>query len=137
MYLDRMRSVGETWIVIICLFEFLTTPAAAQELNGGPNRILEYTVYEEQPSGLLIGDVRQDSNITRRYREEEALLLRFSFRQSTTAATSKLFSIDEIQGLIRTTQVLDRDVLCPLSLTCDLILDVAVRPLQYFQILKV
>lgn len=132
-----MPSVGQTWIVMICLFEVLTTSASAAELNSNPNRILEYTIYEEQPAGMVIGDIRQDSNITRRYREEEALLLRFSFRQSTTAATSRLFSIDEIQGVIRTTQVIDRDVLCPFSLTCDLVLDVAVKPLQYFQILKV
>ena len=49
------------------------------------------------------------------------------------------FVIDARRGLVRTDGVVDRDSLmaCKDKASCEVTLDVAVRPAQYFQIIKV
>lgn len=123
------------WLLfLITLNEVFSQSAEAETSLSTP---LQYSLYEELEAGTVVGNVRHDSNISSRYTEDEALILRFSFRQSLSTSW-KLFTIDESEGVVRTAQVLDRDVLCVASPTpCDLVLDVAVKPLQYFQMIKV
>jgi len=64
------------------------------------------------------------------------MLLRFTLRQASSLA-HRYFTLDETTGVLRTAQVIDREELCPYGPKCDLNIDVAVRPLQYFEIIKV
>lgn len=130
-----MTLNGCLLLILLTLSDAFSQSAAAETSLSTP---LQYSLYEELHAGTVVGNVRRDSNISSRYTEDEALILRFSFRQSLSTSW-KLFTIDESDGVIRTAQVLDRDVLCAASPSspCDLVLDVAVKPLQYFEMIKV
>lgn len=100
-------------------------------------RSLEYDLAEELPVGTIIGNVKQDSNLTSQYSEEDALRLRFHLRP-VSQNQQRYFFVDEKTGDISTTQVLDRETLCPYTLdSCDLAFDVSVRPVQFYQVVKV
>lgn len=131
----KMSFSNKRWIfLLITLNEALSRLVEAE---ASLSRLLEYSIYEELETGTVVGDVRSDSNIAQLHTEDEALLLRFSFKQSLSNSR-RLFTIDESQGIIRTAGVLDRDTLCAASATsCDFALDVTVKPLRYVQIVKV
>lgn len=98
---------------------------------------LEYNLAEELPVGTVIGNVKQDSNLTSQYSEEDSHRLRFHLRP-VSQTQQRYFSVDEKTGDIITTQVLDRETLCPYTQElCDLAFDVSIRPIQFYQVVKV
>ena len=66
-------------------------------------------------------------------------LLRFAFTTtSMTSQAARFFDLDPTTGRLTVTSSLDREQLCPASrdLACPLRLDIAVRPVQVFRVLK-
>ena len=95
-------------------------------------RPLQYTVYEESPTGTLIADLHRDLNVTDD-------VVSFQLRQSSTGG--RYVSVDERLGLVTTSQLVDREQLCPdarftpLSV-CQLAVDVSLRSRQFFDVIK-
>lgn len=124
-----------TGSVVVRALVVLMLSGVAMEAQPSPGRPIEYSLKEELPVGSFVGNVKQKSNLTSRYSGDDLARLRFHFRHSTHS--HQFFNIDERQGVLTTAQVVDRETLCPLSALCDLSLDIAVRPVQFFQIIKV
>jgi len=89
---------------------------------------LSYHVTEEQVRGTLIANLSADARLS----PEVLSKIRFRFLSDS----QPLFIIDAISGVIRTNDVIDRDSpsLCRYQVTCLVHLDVALQPLQYFQV---
>ena len=97
---------------------------------------LQYRLLEEQSSDTYVGDVAVDAHLNSKYNSTELAKLRFSFL-TQPQLDREYFYIHETKGLIRTTGRVDRDLICPGKPTCMLKFDVAVRPVKFFQIIKV
>ena len=104
-----------------------------------PNqRELRYVVQEELLVGSDIADVADDAGLVTRY---GPIVARSSLRFRFLATPHVPVAIDELTGKIRTTGRLDREAICGdggehMELCLDR-LDVAVQPMNYFQIIKV
>jgi len=89
---------------------------------------LSYHVTEEQVRGTLVANLSADARLS----PEVLSKIRFRF----LSESQPLFQIDAVSGVIRTGVVIDRDhpALCRYQATCLIHLDVAIQPLQYFQV---
>ena len=89
---------------------------------------LSYHVTEEQARGTLVANLSADARLS----PEVLSKVRFRFLSDS----QPLFVIDGSSGVIRTGEVIDRDhaSLCRYQVTCIIELDVALQPLQYFQV---
>ena len=100
----------------------------------GDQVVLHYQIYEEIRAGRYIGNVRDDANLAQKYSDIATLQqLRFQFLSQPTTN----FLIEDTTGVIKTSGSLDRDSICPNMEVCEIKLDVAVQPVQYFEIIKV
>jgi len=92
---------------------------------------LSYHVTEEQVRGTLVANLSADARLP------PEVLSKIHFR--FLSASQPLFIIDALSGVIRTSDVIDRDspALCRHQVNCVIHLDVAVQPLQYFQVYTV
>lgn len=121
--------------VVVKALVVLMLSCVVIETQQSPGRPIEYSLREELPVGSFVGNVKRDSNLTTRYSGDDLTRLRFHFRHASHS--HQYFAIDERTGVLSTAQVVDRETLCPLSALCDLSLDIAVKPVQHFQIIKV
>jgi len=89
---------------------------------------LSYHVTEEQVRGTLVANLSADARLS----PEVLSKIRFRFLSDS----QPLFIIDPVNGVIRTSDVIDRDnpALCRYQVACQVHLDVALQPLQYFQV---
>ncbi|KAK2169175.1 hypothetical protein LSH36_12g29023 [Paralvinella palmiformis] len=99
---------------------------------------LKYTVTEEGELGAFVGDVFQDMELFNKFNGNSDILgqLRFRFLRGAQQG----FVIDDKTGVIRTSTRIDREsdrLPCHNKDICDVKLDVAIQPIQYFQIIKV
>lgn len=113
--------------------------------------ILEYDVAEELPVGTFVGDVATDAEFNRKHTSAVFNQLRYGFLTLPSAGDLVYFSIDEETGVIRTASIIDREsactdnrILAPTSgsgrgenARCLIKFDVAVRPIEHFQIVRV
>jgi len=98
---------------------------------------LKYRLEEEPDVGTYVGDVRQDTSLTKFYDADVLKQLQFRFLRQQQQQQQHMFAIDGATGIIRTSGRVDRDILCPGAETCLVKLDVAVQPAQYFRIIRV
>jgi len=96
----------------------------------------EFYIAEELPGGTLVGGVRDNAQLQQMNNTDS---LRFVLRQTTATATVvEHFTVDEQSGEIRTRHTIDREQVClPATRSCTMVFDVVVRPLKYFQIIRV
>jgi len=89
---------------------------------------LSYHVTEEQVRGTLVANLSADARLS----PEVLSKIRFRFLSDS----QPLFMINAINGVIRTSDVIDRDSpsLCRYQVSCVVHLDVAIQPLHYFQV---
>ena len=115
-------------ISIYLILEFFNITGVRGVLHRNP---LRYDVYEEQPEGAFIGNVKEDSGLAIKYFRNHEILsqLRFSLRHPNA-----LFTVDDLTGEIHAESTIDREKICPYALSCQQTLDVTVRPLAYFQV---
>lgn len=114
--------------------------SAQSSVDAGSVKVLEYSISEELPTDTFVGNVKSDSDLSRRYDEHQLRLLHFHFRHvaGQSHASRKMFSVNESTGEIRTKQIIDRDTLCDVERSeCDVTFEVTVRPTAYFQIIRV
>lgn len=91
---------------------------------------LRYTIVEELPRGTQVGNLIDEAGLNRKYPSEVLQLIRFRF----LADSVELFDVGSATGVIRTTEVIDRDSCCRQKQLCEVSLDVVVQPSQYFQV---
>ena len=107
-----MNSV--TWYLHSFVFILLTLSTTSAT---GP---LMFSVAEESPVGTEVGVVTQQQ-----FDEDPRPVpaeLRYKIRSSSSS--SRYFHLDELTGLLRTAEVLDREELCPYDPLCELVVDI-------------
>jgi Cadherin-like len=117
--------------LIVCVF---VLAAAAASITGSD--ILEYYILEEQPPDRIVGDLLNDFKFDARSDRPLFGTLRF-FILTQPPADRRYFTVNETTGIIQTTHRIDREKICPGAEECIIKFDVAVKPNQYFQIIKV
>jgi len=131
LVLTSARVVSLTLLAVLSVF-------AEPSLRHPDQRELRYVVQEELLVGSDIADVADDAGLVARYGPE---VVRSSLRFRFLATPRVPVAVDETTGKIRTTGRLDRETICgdggnQMELCLDR-LDVAVQPMDYFQIIKV
>jgi len=136
--LDTVTLVG----VVSLLLTVITSPSSAIAERSSPRhpgqRELRYVIQEELLVGSDVADIADDAGLVARYGPEVA---RSSLRFRFLATPRVPVAVDERTGKVRTTGRLDRETICgeggdQLEQCLDR-LDVAVQPMNYFQIIKV
>jgi len=96
----------------------------------------EFHIAEEMPAGTLVGSARDNPQLVQLNNTDT---IRFVLRQSTRSAPpGEYFAVDERSGEIRTRKPVDREQIClPRSRSCSIVFDVVIRPLKYFQIIRI
>ena len=102
----------------------------------GAQSPLRYNISEQVPSSTFVGSIRLDAKLSSQHETPVFERLRFSFLDPNEENVD-LFSIDAVTGILRTEGVLDRELICPQRLTCDVNMDIAVGPREYFQVIGV
>ncbi len=107
----------------------------AAEARAGRKAIIQYEVLEEEPKGTAVGNVRHDSRLWKKIPEDVFNQLNFTFLHGDEG----MFRIDRASGLLETSSRIDREKVpgCAHQETCHVVLDVAVRPVEYFHVIKV
>ena len=96
---------------------------------------MEYSIQEEQSAGEFVGNVKADT-VFDEVAVEDLDRLEFKFRHSNVSPYT-MFKIDSRMGIIQTTERIDREEVCEYMVTCELELDITVRPIEFFKIIKV
>ena len=117
------KLIVDCWMLCWCIALVLFAVASGDTSQTGP---LIYQLVEEQPPGTFIADIRQDSGIS--LPAQSSSEVTFSL-----LIASAHFHIDPDTGELSTSDVIDRDVLCPGQSVCQLPADVVVRPVMYFR----
>jgi len=105
---------------------------------------VEYRLTEESPAGTLVGDLLRDlpslAAIDERHRLHFTVVTTSSL--TTSSATSHVlaqFTVGDRDGRLMTSSPVDREGACPQRDVTDCVirLDVAVRPLAVFRLIRV
>jgi len=126
----------------------VSTVTSAAGRRSGEEMVLEYAVDEELPVDRFVGNVATDAGFHRKHSSPVFDRLRYGFLTLPGDGDLVYFSIDERTGVIRTAAVIDRETACtdgrrPIAETdddrgrCLIKFDVAVRPIEYFRIVRV
>jgi Cadherin-like len=109
-------------------------------LSTSDNNSLEYPIHEELPANELVGNIVRDFGLDQLYSPSVLDSLRFTFLTQPAppdAPDRPYFAIDERTGdIFVTANRLDRDKICPRLVHCVVQFDVAVQPIEFFQIIK-
>lgn len=127
-------SLMSLWYTTTCFFIYLIFMKSTIVLCDDDKMEIKYPLYEEEKQDKIIGDVKQDSGILNRLNSPNAIKqLRFQFLSKPRIA----LAIDEITGLLRVNGRVDRDYICPSQPTCEIKLNIATKPVEFFEIIKV
>lgn len=97
----------------------------------------EFFIVEELPANSFVCNLITELGFDGRYDPPVVDRLRFSFLTTPTVFDRDYFAIDERSGVIHTTERIDREELCPGVVDCVVQYDVAVKPMEFFEIVKV
>ncbi len=124
----RGARTGQAVLVLFSVVTLLPCVAQRGRTPDGMRARVEYTIVEEMQARTPVGDIPADARLDSKYNVQVLNQLRFSFlRQTGTHAD--YFSIDEVSGMLSTKAPVDREGLCAgAPRTCDVVFDVAVRP---------
>lgn len=100
-------------------------------------KFIEYQLTEEQQPLTLVGDIVKDAQLYTFYDAETITSFHFHLLTRTDTLLGSYFLIEETTGLLRTSKVIDRDRICSKHSECVVKLDVAIKPVRYFQVIKV
>ncbi|ELU08813.1 hypothetical protein CAPTEDRAFT_226075 [Capitella teleta] len=110
-------------VILVLLLQIFVLTRASNKIS--------YSLYEEAPAYTYVGNVPQASGLN------SSTGLQFSIL-STSNPDSEYFIIDELEGILRTRQKVDREVICPKEVTCQLKVDVAAKsPPDVFEVVKI
>lgn len=117
-------------IVLLCVVVVVTTTNAQTDLP------LRYHLLEEVPVGTSVADLVLDAGLKRKYTPEVLSKLEYRLLQDPAPVA---VSVGLRTGVLTTAGRIDRDdlVACREKTTCELTIDITVRPARYFQVIKV
>jgi len=123
------------WLVL------LTTVARSKATSRSENapELRMFYVVEELPPNSFVCNLVTELALESKYDKTILDRLRFSFFTQPPFDRT-YFHLDERTGVIKTSRRIDRERLCPSTsgaVECLAEFDVAIRPLEYFQIVKV
>jgi len=118
------------------MFLLLVTCVALSECLAAASDILEYYVLEELAPRRVVGDLVNDFGFADRYDQATVESLRFSVLKHPPY-DRRFFAVNETSGIIETTHRIDRELICRGDDDCVIKFDVAVKPMRFFQIIKV
>ena len=123
--------------VIACVrtFLILTSVVTSSSSRSVLKEVVEYYIAEEEQAPKLVGNLMSDFEFRERYDDQTIDLLRFSILMQPPP-DRRFFSVNETTGIIQTTQLIDREAICPSADECVIKFDVATKPIQFFQIIK-
>ena len=99
---------------------------------------IKYSLLEEQPSNTVVGNIVEDGKLSTKFSSSILSTLQFSFLTSQSSAVGQnLFSVGSSDGILKTKSRIDRDGFCPHKAKCTINLDIAVKPVQYFMVIRV
>lgn len=132
-----MTSLGAVSVaLLLCAVH---KPMTADGLLSGPsNEVRDFFIVEELSARSFVCNLVSALSLDERYDSATISKLRFSFLTRPQHFDRDYFAIDERSGVIHTTERLDRETLCPGGvIDCVAQYDVAIKPIEYFQIVKV
>ncbi|ELU15547.1 hypothetical protein CAPTEDRAFT_96860, partial [Capitella teleta] len=97
------------------------------------DNVLRYEVVEEGRIGSTIAHLMRESGLADRHNQEILKELRFQFLSPPQGN----ISLESETGRLYTNGRIDREELCPKRNVCEVLLDIAVQPVTFFQIIKV
>ena len=105
------------------------------QLAGASNHIrhVQYNVSEGVPEGYTIGDLLSDSNLRAEFHSD---IIKSLFFKPLSKVPANI-SLAQDSGMIVVTGEIDREKICLSSFVCELNVDIAVQPSEYFRIIKV
>jgi len=130
-FLSRLPCIITCILIMTSLPHYVMTSSSSSD-----DLSLKYEVQEELTPGSVIGNIISDSGLARLYGADVLSTLRFSFL-TQPSLDRQYFTIDEATGDVITAHRIDREKLCPRRNDCSIKHDIAVQPIQYFQIVKV
>jgi len=130
-------SSGDVMTLMVFLLLLLTqVPVATTVFQSSSGIASEFHIMEETPAGTLVGSARDNPRLLQTDNNTDSL--RFFVRAGTSALPGEHFAVDEQSGEIRTRKPVDREQVCLSGITsCSVVFDIVVRPLKYFQIIRV
>ena len=120
-----------TWWLLLCFGLFLLIARTFAQNTNTPTP-LYYQLLEEQSSGYYISNIKQDAGLADIYDADTLASLRFQFLIQPSISVG----LDSVSGVLSTNARIDRDATCPGLEICNVTLEIAVQPVQYFQIIK-
>ncbi|KAK3099187.1 hypothetical protein FSP39_000709 [Pinctada imbricata] len=121
-----MRAILPLVIVIVNII--LCSVGSAQNIT--------YSVDEGRTPPVFLGNVADDSNISARADQGALENMKYSFLSIGNSYSSK-FLVDEDTGALYTNEVLDRENLCSIELSCILSLRIGASSGVFFQSINV
>ncbi|XP_066287767.1 protocadherin-7-like [Branchiostoma lanceolatum] len=113
-----MARTSSLWFLVLCV---LTVGVCGTEVR--------YSVLEEEPPNTYIGNLARDLGVVGAATPRTFAILSNSSQSRVT--------VDEVTGVLSTDGRIDRDVLCPRAQVCEVGLEVAMLPKQFFQLIQV
>ena len=127
--MSSLKTSRSTFLAVIVWTALSVCLAAASD-------ILEYYILEELAPRRIVGDLVNDFGFADRYDRTTVESLRFSVLKQPPY-DRRFFAVNETSGIIETTHRIDRELICRGDDDCVIKFDVAVKPMQFFQIIKV
>jgi len=136
---DSGSSNGRRVASLLALLLMITGRCRVSSDGGNAGKLRMFYVVEELPPDSFVCNLVTELKLESKYDRTILDRLRFSFFTQPPFDRT-YFRLDERTGVIRTSRRIDRERLCPTAsgvVACLAEFDVAIRPLEYFQIVKV
>ncbi len=136
----RLRTLA---LLLSCSVLLLAGGSAGQQQQGEaeaaqPDNQLRYVTNEESRASVFVGNIAEDADVRSQVPPEAQNLLTYSIL-SSSSPYARHFSLGPRDGILRIASPIDRDnaTFCYQKVTCEIKLDIAVQPREYFRIIKV
>jgi len=136
---DTGNTNGCQTATVLMLLLVITGRSQATSDGGNTGELRMFYVVEELPPDSFVCNLVTELDLESKYDRTILDRLRFSFFTQPPFDRT-YFHLDERTGVIKTSRRIDRERLCPTPsdvVECLAEFDVAIRPLEYFQIVKV
>ena len=96
---------------------------------------LEYQYIEEQDAHTFIDNIFKDANLDSKYNKTVQSRLRFTFEEQSKQE-KQFFEVTN-KGDLRSSSVIDRDILCPNLDICDRRIFISMQPYEFYNVFDV
>lgn len=119
-------------LILVTILSVLTLARLSQCQTG---EMLKYTISEGKREVPYIASVISDAGLADVY--DRHLLQTFQFSVVTVKPLSAEYFTFKNLGELHQTRDIDRDTICPHQADCYIDMDIGIKPVEYFQLIKV